>query len=180
MEYVILGLLCIQSMTVYELNKSFEQGIALFYSASLGSLQTALKKLLEKEAVVFEMTETGGRQKKIYTITPSGKAAFFEWMSAEIPPNKLEVTMLSKLFFMGMIEEKVHRLAIMNHMLTQTENALAELSETQVTLDHLKVPESFTSIFHYQKKTLHYGVHAHVFAVEWLKQLMREEEELKS
>lgn len=175
MEYVILGLLCLQSMTVYELNKSFEQGIALFYSASLGSLQTALKKLLEKDFVVFEVCQEGGRQKKIYTITVNGKAAFFDWMLMEIPKNKLEVTMLSKLYFMGLIEEKSQRLSIMNHMLALTEESFEDLSETQTQLDHLQVPETYASVFHYQKKTLHYGVHAHLFAVGWLKQLIEEE-----
>ena len=41
MENVILGLLIIQSLTLYELNRAFKQGISMFYSASYGSLQVA-------------------------------------------------------------------------------------------------------------------------------------------
>jgi len=48
MENVILGLLMIQSLTLYELNQSFKQGISMFYSASFGSLQAAVKSLLSK------------------------------------------------------------------------------------------------------------------------------------
>ena len=49
MEYVILGLLMLQPNSVYGIRKAFEQGISMFYSASLGSIQTAVKRLEDKD-----------------------------------------------------------------------------------------------------------------------------------
>ncbi len=49
MENVVLGLLIIQSLTLYDLNRAFKQGISLFYSASFGSLQIAVKNCLTRD-----------------------------------------------------------------------------------------------------------------------------------
>src|SRR5512139_1502134 len=103
MEHVVLGLLMIQSLTIYGLNRAFKQGISLFYSASYGSLQTAVKNLLGKGWIVFEERVDHGRNKKVYSITEQGRRAFYEWMLEEIPANKLEVTALSKVFFLGLM-----------------------------------------------------------------------------
>ena len=47
MGHVILGLLMLLGpQTLYSLNKQFERGPSLFYRASFGSLQSALRGLL--------------------------------------------------------------------------------------------------------------------------------------
>lgn len=46
MANVILGLLMLWPQSLYELTKSFEAGISLFYSASTGSIKRALLSLI--------------------------------------------------------------------------------------------------------------------------------------
>ncbi|MEK3883358.1 PadR family transcriptional regulator [Paenibacillus sp. PL2-23] len=167
MEFVILGLLQIRSQTVYELNQSFKRGISLFYSASYGSLQAALKKLLEKGWVEFAEEVENGRHKKVYAVLPAGREAFLNWMCSETPASKLEVTALSKLFFLGLIESTVEKRAILQEVKDKLDEALAELEALNQELQGVTVPKEHSVLFRYQLKTLDYGIGAHRFARDW-------------
>lgn len=167
MEFVILGLLMMRSQTVYELNQSFKSGISLFYSASYGSLQTALKKLLEKGWVAFSEELENGRHKKVYMALPSGREAFMGWMRSETPDSKLEVTALSKMFFLGLIDGAEEKRAILREITEKTEKALSGLEALDRELERIEVPEDYRDIFRYQRKTLEYGIGAHRFARDW-------------
>ena len=150
MENVVLGLLIIQSLTLYELNQAFKQGISMFYSASYGSLQIAVKNLLSKGMIVFEEKVEKGRNKKIYSITENGRDAFFRWMFAEVPPNKLEVTALSKVFFLGLIPGIDQRKQIVLEILNKIELVQGELNEMNEEISRYDIPESYQGILKYQ------------------------------
>jgi PadR family transcriptional regulator, regulatory protein AphA len=169
MEFVILGLLMMRSQTVYELNQCFKEGISLFYSASYGSLQTALKKLLDKEWVEFSEEVENGRHKKVYAVLPAGREAFADWMHGETPDNKLEVTSLSKMYFLGLIESEEDKRTILREITEKTEKALGGLEALDRQLELIEVPEDFRDIFRYQRKTLEYGIGAHRFARDFFK-----------
>ena len=47
MDNIILGLLLLQSRTIYQLRKRINEGLSLMYSCSMGSIQAAIKKLLQ-------------------------------------------------------------------------------------------------------------------------------------
>jgi DNA-binding PadR family transcriptional regulator len=83
--------------TLYALNKEFERGISLFYSASLGSIRSALTVLLDKGHVTVTGSVENGRSKKTYEITEAGQAAFIGWMLAPIESGDLETIALAKL-----------------------------------------------------------------------------------
>ena len=176
MEHVVLGLLMIQSLTLYGLNRAFKQGISLFYSASYGSLQAAVKNLLGKGWIVFEEEVAQGRNKKVYSITEPGRRAFYEWMLDDIPANKLEVTALSKVFFLGLVESEEQKRQIVQEILNKVEIVQNELSEMQQQISRYEVPDPYREIFQYQMKTLDYGLQAHAFAREWFLALLREME----
>ncbi|MCR2806596.1 PadR family transcriptional regulator [Paenibacillus soyae] len=167
MEFVVLGLLMMQSQTVYELNQSFKRGISLFYSASYGSLQAALKKLLEKGWVAYSEEVENGRHKKVYAALPAGQEAFLEWMRSETPDSKLEVTALSKMFFLGLVEGYEEKRAILKEITEKLDSALSGLEALDRELEHMDVPEPYRDIFRYQRKTLEYGIGSHRFAREW-------------
>ena len=174
MEHVVLGLLMMQSLTIYGLNQAFKQGISLFYSASYGSLQTAVKNLLGKGWIVFEERVDQGRNKKIYSITERGRQAFYEWMLEEIPANKLEVTALSKVFFLGLMESGEQKRQIVREILRKVELVQSELSEMQREIGPYEIPDPYREIFKYQMKTLDYGLQAHAFGRKWFQALLEE------
>ncbi|RJX39079.1 PadR family transcriptional regulator [Paenibacillus pinisoli] len=174
MEHVILGLLMIQSQTLYELYQSFKRGISLFYSASYGSLQTALKKLLGKEWVCCEELIENGRLKKIYRVLPQGREQFRLWMLSETPDHKLEVAALSKLFFLGHMDDASEKQRIVGEIADKLERALEGLERTRRELERIDVPEPYRDIFRYQLLTLNYGLGAHRYARDWFGRLGEE------
>lgn len=174
MEYVILGLLILKSQTVYELNKAFEQGVSLIYSASYGSLQSALKNLLTKQWATFEEQVENGRSKKRYIITPAGQAAFREWMmSGDIPLHKLEAIALCKVYFLGLVEDADHKREIIRGILEKIEAGEARMRSMDEQLKTVHVPEQYKEVFRYQMHTLDYGLRSHRFSKEWFEELLQ-------
>jgi PadR family transcriptional regulator, regulatory protein AphA len=174
MENVVLGLLMIQSLTLYELNQAFKRGISLFYSASYGSLQAAVKSLLSKGLIDFEEKVESGRNKKIYSITEAGKSGFYAWMREKVPANKVEVTALSKLFFLGLVPEMEERKQIVAEIVSKIEVAKAELEQIDEEIRQAEFPEIYQEILKFQLKTLDYGIQSHAFGKKWFQDLLDE------
>ena len=174
MEYVILGLLTIQPSTLYSLNKSFEQGISLFFSPSLGSINSAIKRLLEKKYITQVEIIENGRAKKILTITQEGQNAFMKWMYEPLDVKNLETSFLSRLYFMGLIEEDLQKRLILEGMYQTVANCKETLDQTGDYLNGLDVPMAYQDIFKYQKSVLKYGVDTQGYAMEWIKALIQD------
>jgi len=174
MENVVLGLLIIHHLTLYGLNQAFKQGISMFYRASYGSLQVAVKNLLDKGMVVFEEKVERGRNKKVYSVTERGKEAFYQWMMDKIPGSKLEATALSKVYFLGLIQSVEQKNQIVREILTRIEFAQEELNTMNDEICRLEIPDSYSDIFKYQVRTLDYGLGSHAFAREWFQALLND------
>jgi len=174
MEFVVLGLLILQNLTLYELNREFKQGISLFYSASYGSLQIAVKNLLAKNLVIFQERVEHGRNKKIYSITELGKGAFYRWMLEDIPPNKLEVIAISKVYFLGLIENREQKKQILREIITKIQSAQEMLVQLDRSISRYQIPVEYQEIARYRIKTLDYGIQTHGFALEWFVALLNE------
>lgn len=172
-EYVILGLLMIKGLTLYEINKSFKQGICLFYSASYGSLQFSVKKLLSRGFVSVEAKLENGRNKRIYSITDTGRIFFHDWMlSREIPSNKLETIALTKLYFLGLIRSKENKKEILSYIIDKINETQTELVAMNKALCQHTIPKSYEDIFHFQLKSLDYGINAHQFSRQWFEEVL--------
>ena len=78
MDNIILGLLLMCNRTIYQLRDRISKGINLMYSSSMGSIQAAVKKLLNCGYISYEEIIDNGKYKKIYCITESGKLHFYE------------------------------------------------------------------------------------------------------
>ncbi len=169
MENIILGLLMLKEMTIYEMNASFQQGLSLIYSASYGSLQNATKKLLNTNLIDFTANVENGRNKKIYKITEKGISAFFSWMYGEISANKLEVSMLSKIFFLGLIDSHEGKQEIIQGIMDVTTSETQKLEAVREGLSGLELSDEQNDIAKYQFKTLDYGIMSHHAGLEWLK-----------
>ena len=82
MDNIILGILLLSSRTIYQLRERIDKGLNMMYSSSMGSIQAAIKKLLNYGYIQYEETVENGKYKKIYSITESGKQKFIEWVSS--------------------------------------------------------------------------------------------------
>lgn len=167
MGNVILGLLLLEPGTLYSLRKHFESTISLFYSASLGSLGTALSVLLARGHVEVRDSVERGRTKKIYTITPAGRAAFTSWMLEPISQRDFETIAISRLFFLGLLDGK-DRTAVLDRIRERQAADEAVLHGVAAQLDALDIPGD---VFHYQRQVLEYGLRSHAVAREFFAQL---------
>ena len=175
MGNVILGLLLLQPQTLYSLNKHFEQGISLFYRASYGALQSALKSLLGRGLVTYVEGIEGGRNKKTYSITDAGRAAFAEWMRAPVTGRDLEVAALSKLYLLGLVEDGEERAAVLDDLVSAMERETASLEAFAEQVDATEVPDEYARVFRYRRATLEYGLMVHRASLGWFRRFAEEE-----
>jgi PadR family transcriptional regulator AphA len=96
-----LGALMHEDASGYEIRKLFEDGLfSAIHDVSFGSIYPALTVLLERDWVTCRVAEQNGRpDKKIYSITPTGREAFLDAISAPPAPDKMRSEMLFILSF---------------------------------------------------------------------------------
>lgn len=168
MQHVILGLLLLHgSLSLYAVQRQFAQGISLFYSASFGSIQRALKQLLERGLVTAAETSSDPRGRKPYTITDAGVQAWRDWMTEPLTGSDLETTALAKTFFLGLIDDPAERGRIVAAIRARIAADLRELQEVAVRLDAADVPPEYADVFVFQRATLEYGIRSHEHARDW-------------
>lgn len=169
----ILGLLmALGPQTLYSLNRQFQAGPSLFYSASFGGLQSALRGLVAAGHVTVAEVTAGGRHKRIHTITDDGVAAFHAWIRSP-PEGDLEVAALTRVFHLGLIKEATERRAILAGIIEAIEGELAVLQHLEEALaDETKsIPPGYREVLRYQVATLDYGVTAHRMGLAWFRAL---------
>ena len=167
MRYVVLGLLIFAPRTIYQLNKQFQ--VLLFYQASLGSIRTALQTLVRDGNATVTETIENGRLKKIYSPTERGIATFQEWMHSPISGSNLDTAMLSRLYFLGLIDAPSDRHTILTMMLTRAQKDLTDLESLDRELPTLPHEHRF------QRATLDYGIATTAFCVKFLQDLITSE-----
>jgi len=179
MENIVLGLLLLKSMTIYELNQAFSMGLSMIYAASYGNLQYAMKKLLSADMIAFDEKVENGRNKKIYHIKQGGIAAFFSWMMSDADPKHIETIMLSKVYFLGLVDSDSDKLIIIDKILAAAGEYAKELAQVKSTIGRLQLGDDEMRIAKYQFATLGYGIGAYDFAISWLKDIKEEIEKSK-
>lgn len=176
MENIVLGLLILKSMTIYELNQAFSAGLSMIYAASYGNLQYAVKKLLANDMITFQEKVENGRNKKIYHIKSNGIEEFFKWMMDTINPKHIETIMLSKIYFLGLVENAEDKKQIIDNILDAAHEYSKELYEVKTYTDNImqQIPKEHMDIAKYQIKTLDYGIMNYEVTVKWLKELSKQ------
>jgi DNA-binding PadR family transcriptional regulator len=85
LKFAILGLLCREPMTGYDLSKEFSHGLLRYWNATHSQIYPELKKLVDEGLVVFNVVMQGKLEKKLYTLTGSGRAEFMDWLTIYEP-----------------------------------------------------------------------------------------------
>ncbi len=168
MAHVVLGMLLIAPRSLYGLVKGFEAGVALFYSASSGSIKRALDNLLERGLIEVTSVESGGRGKKTYGVTDAGREEFHAWMNREVAGSDLESAALSRLYFLGLLEP-ADRARVLRRIQARIETDLARLSDLNKHLDSVDIPDELSDVATYQRATLDYGIASLQFTLDWFR-----------
>lgn len=182
MKYIILGLISLKSMSGYELGKFIENNLALICSSSAGSIQTALKKLLELEMIKYDEIVENGKLKKYYFITNKGKQEFSNWLKNPMQVEKVKNMELSKLFFLGFSDKNSRVESIENYIeqLNKVKESLKIIESEMIALKEVALreieDENSIEILTYQLYTLKYGIDSVEFEIKWYTDLLRQME----
>lgn len=168
MQFMILGLLMIAPMSLYDLHKQFAAGPSLFYSASFGSLQRALRQLIAQGWVTVTDASSSARRRNLHAPTDEGLAAWRAWMREPLSGANAETSMLAKVFLLGLLPKGSERDAALEVLRASAAAALGELRAVAAGLDTAPIPDEYAEIFRYQRATLDYGLRSHELALSWL------------
>ncbi|HIK03428.1 MAG TPA: PadR family transcriptional regulator [Trichormus sp. M33_DOE_039] len=132
----------------YDLSKVFSESVGYFWQASQQQIYRELGKLESAGLIVSEIVPREGRlDKKIYSITESGKHQLVEWMHKPSEPNMIREDLLVKLFSGGLVSVSVliadverHRRIHVEKLLTyrEIEKAKCLISKSSTKNEKLK------------------------------------------
>jgi DNA-binding PadR family transcriptional regulator len=167
LEFILLGMLMEGTMSGYDLKKTIDSSVGIFYKASFGSLYPALKRLTDKGMV--SLTETdNSKNKKLYTLLPSGQKAFFGWLAGPLQAGRNE--QLIRIFFFDYLDEETRQRRL-GEYLSKLEQELRALEAVKdivagelTEVDH---PENY----YYRVSVLAYGLNHFQMEKQWLRDI---------
>lgn len=166
LEFVILGMVIDDDLTGYDIKRSIENGIGVFYKASFGSLYPALKKCTEKGFLTTYEKPNGGRKKVYHHITEAGRERFFSWLSSPTEVLDGTNTSLAKTYFFDRLPRETR-----DRQLFQLEqNHIKYLKKLTLLENQFKALENAGN-FYYKLSTLYYGIAITQKTIEWCRHI---------
>jgi DNA-binding PadR family transcriptional regulator len=174
MDKVILGLLIIKAMSQYAIKKVLEQPISPFYQGSLGSIQSALKKLEHLAYIKVQRGVSNGRQKNIYTITNEGVEFFKIWMITPPLESKFDSVISTKLFFLGHMDKK-DRVIVIEKTITFLRDTIKNFEDGEKVFREKDYDLKMKEVVKYQFSTLDLALNYYRNTLVWFENLLKEE-----
>ena len=97
--WVVLGLLALGPRTGYDIKRVVDRSIRHFWAASYGQIYPELKRLEEAGWIEGDDAPRGGRARRVYRITDSGRQALRGWLFGRETRVELRDESLLRLFF---------------------------------------------------------------------------------
>jgi PadR family transcriptional regulator, regulatory protein AphA len=101
LQHAILGILSVMPMTGYDLKtQAFDQSVAHFWQADQSQIYRTLSKMEADGWLTYELEVQDGRpNRKVYHLTPAGRAELARWLRTEQPLPTNREAFLVQLFF---------------------------------------------------------------------------------
>ncbi|WNS46126.1 helix-turn-helix transcriptional regulator [Paenibacillus sp. MMS20-IR301] len=167
LEHILLGMLMEGTMSGYDLKKTIDQSVGIFYTASFGSLYPALKRLTDKGLI--SLTETdNSKNKKLYTLLPSGRKEFLDWLAGPFQSGRNE--QLIRIFFFDYLEEEIRQQRLgeyLNKMEIEIRTLEAVKGIVEGELATIPNPEDY----YYRVSVLSYGLQHFRMEQQWLRDI---------
>ncbi len=158
---VLLGFLTRGDLTGYELKGAMDESVGFFFGASYGSIYPALKDLEEEGLVRSRRVVQSDRpNKKIYSLTPEGRAYFVEALGDSPAEDSFRSEFLMQLFF-GRHQDPEKLLKTIGDYRASLRGSLERLQKTQEKIR--EVPQA-----RYGLMCLRYGLAHYESTLAWL------------
>jgi DNA-binding PadR family transcriptional regulator len=96
---VILGLLANKPRSGYDIKAVVDRSTRFFWAASYGQIYPELRRLEEGGLIEGEDAPSGGRSRRVYTLTAGGRQALVDWLLGSTVTIELRDESLLRLFF---------------------------------------------------------------------------------
>lgn len=177
LRHAILVVLLEQEGTGYEIAKQFDGTLGYFWQATHQQIYKELSKLADEGLVAFkEIAQPDKPTKKLYRVTPAGRAALLKWMRQPTEPGIVKEPLLIKLFAGHLL--KPGEMAA--EMARERERHRAQLERyVSIEKNYFAHPKSMSKVHQFAYYTLRNGIHYERGWLKWadevIKELMDEE-----
>jgi PadR family transcriptional regulator AphA len=96
---VVLGLLAHRPRSGYDIKAAVDRSTRFFWAASYGQIYPELRRLEREGLIEGEHAPRGGRDRRVYKLTPAGREALVEWLLGDTVTIELRDESLLRLFF---------------------------------------------------------------------------------
>jgi PadR family transcriptional regulator AphA len=96
---VVLGMLRLGPRSGYDIKAAVDRSTRFFWAASYGQIYPELKRLEGADLIEGEDSPTGGRRRRVYKLTETGRQALVEWLHGPDVTVELRDESLLRLFF---------------------------------------------------------------------------------
>jgi PadR family transcriptional regulator, regulatory protein AphA len=176
LDYLVLGIVRDRPITGYDLTREFEHVVQYFWQAEQSQVYRALYRLRDEGWVrIQEVAGQLGPNRKLYSITPSGRRALEAWLSVPPPPPPTRLPWLGQVYFSDHGDAAVLT-ALLERRIETLKLGLRELDERRRGND-------WETIFAHQIEqtgrlptsaiTLEYGVAMLKFEIEWAQHTLK-------
>ena len=164
---VLLGFLTRGDLTGYELKAAMDESVGFFFGASYGSIYPTLRGLEEESLVTSTLVvQSESPNKKVYSLTPGGRAYFLEALKGPPAEDSFRSEFLMQLFF-GNHQDPGRVLALIEDHRTSLRDSLERLRRTEEEIR--EIPQA-----RYGLMCLRYGLVYYENTLAWLDDVERE------
>lgn len=173
LPHLLMGILNLEPLTGYDLNKHFELGPQNFWTVSQSQIYRALHRMEEDGWVTVEMiVQEGSPNKKIYRLTDTGHAELKKWLVKPLTDGKAWLPKMGQVFF-GDAVARDEELQLLKTYVAYHETIYAELriwyDSLQADLDNPDLPQRLLfRIAPLERAMLHAQ-----FEIEWYTKMMQ-------
>jgi DNA-binding PadR family transcriptional regulator len=97
--WVVLGLVALGPRSGYDVKRVVDRAIRHFWAASYGQIYPELRRLERAGWIEGEDVPRGGRSRRLYRITPTGRQALRAWLGGRETRIEMRDESLLRLFF---------------------------------------------------------------------------------
>ena len=168
LEFLILGLLMEGKMSGYDLKKTMDSSVGLFYSsASFGSLYPALKRLTDRGLLGITELENS-KNKKLYELLPEGRKAFMDWLAQPLELSRNEL--LGKIFFYDYLPEETRSMRL-NEVQYKLANEIGRLEAVRQVVSKEIEAIARPQDYRFRVSVLTYGMNYYRMVDQWLREI---------
>jgi DNA-binding PadR family transcriptional regulator len=135
-------------MSGYDIKRAFDRSLATYWNAGNSQIYTTLKTLAARKLVSSEIIQQEGRpNRRVYSLTPAGRAALDAWLAEPVPSRFTKDEFLTRLFFCGQTSDAI----ALRHLEEHEEALHAQLADMERALrDYGDRPTRRPRLLHYQ------------------------------